>query len=194
MKDKNILFEHMHFEDTQIMAMKEYLERRAFTGWRLKEYKKKFIFEKISSSILTYTVLYYEKEVPGLLDFIESSENAGWKFITQFDNFLVFLQDRVDALPLVSGHEPVVEEKEKKSIWSYISLVYHSIAIYFLSINSLYTIFTNYIYIIFVYLLILNGFSNIVSIAKTIVRKILKDNKHKEQTTFIDIKNKIIVY
>ena len=89
-------------------AMKEYLEEMALKGWRLKSFSRLFFyFEQIEPQALLYSVEIFSKAsvndsipTPHTGEYIEYCRAAGWEFVYNSGQLVVFVATSETATPI----------------------------------------------------------------------------------------------
>ncbi len=115
--------------------IEQHLERMAQKGWMLEAITPYFwIYQRIEAQNIPFTITYFpntfhKKAIPSeeQFDFQAYCEEAGWKFVAQSSNMLVFAGNTEDPLPIDTDDEvtlhaihQIMHKRQLSSIWAFI--------------------------------------------------------------------------
>jgi hypothetical protein len=111
-KDKKLLKKFFAFQLNECDAIKERLEEMALKGWKLKDVKTFFFFEKIEPQKLIYSVEVFDKASvfdtrpePQTQEYIEYCYEAGWEFVCNFGKINIFVTTDENIVPIETDEE-----------------------------------------------------------------------------------------
>lgn len=179
MSDENILKINNSYDIYQTDTIKEYLEDMALKGWRLKNLTNGYTFEKIEPKKLIYSVAFFEKkdkfdEKPeDMLEYIEYCKAAGWQYIDETKNLLIFVSENENIVPIETDqtlkYQRIKRYIIKEQLFSWLRLLWTLIYIPLIIYNGSYIDFTTeYFFIAILYLLIINVIINLKETMKII--------------------------
>lgn len=107
MKERSTLKKLFLFRLNECDAVKEYLEEMALEGWKLKDIKTFFYFEKIEPQKLIYSVevfdkasIYDTRAESKTMEYIDYCKEAGWDYICSLGKLNVFVTTDENAVPI----------------------------------------------------------------------------------------------
>lgn len=123
-----------HFKYRECDAFAEYLHQQSLKGWHFVEWRLGLVFEKGKPADIRYGVEIFPKGKEDALrpdedteEYAEYCAAAGWKMLDGERKFVIFRQEKEDAVPIVSARERLenVRKAEKQQNgWRTIFAVY----------------------------------------------------------------------
>lgn len=111
---KNKFIKLIPIKEHECKALEEYLEEKALEGWMLEDIICGFlIFKKSKSKKCKFAVDIFTDNNKD--EYIEYCEAGGWKYLFQYDKFLIFYTEEKTITPIQTDEE-IVLKKVSKSI------------------------------------------------------------------------------